>query len=66
MAVVKNGRIHKLKGFGVASVEFDVPMKENTIFQLFSVSKIFTGVAAMRMIQEEVGSITAQWATNEF
>jgi CubicO group peptidase (beta-lactamase class C family) len=59
VAVVKNGRILKLKGFGVASVEFDVPMKENTIFQLFSVSKIFTGVAAMRMIQEEKLSLEA-------
>ncbi len=42
-AIVKSGRILKLKGYGVASVEFDAPANENTIYQLFSVSKIFAG-----------------------
>jgi len=52
VAVIKNGKILKLKGYGVASVEFDVPADERTIFQLFSVSKIFAGVAAMKLVEE--------------
>ena len=52
MAVVKNGKILKLKGYGVASIEFDAPTNENTIYQLFSVSKIFAGVAVMKLVED--------------
>jgi CubicO group peptidase (beta-lactamase class C family) len=52
VGVIKNGKILKLKGYGVASVEFDVPTDANTIYQLFSVSKIFAGVVAMKLIED--------------
>src|SRR5688572_7940305 len=47
VAVVKRGQVVKLKGYGVANVEFDVPADTKTVYQLFSVSKIFAGVAVM-------------------
>lgn len=50
VAVVRDGRVVKLKGYGAASVEFDVAADEDTVFQMFSVSKVFAGVAAMKLI----------------
>ncbi|MBA3354866.1 MAG: beta-lactamase family protein [Pyrinomonadaceae bacterium] len=52
VAVVRRGRVVKLKGYGVANVEFDTPMDANTVYQLFSVSKIFAGVAVMKLVEE--------------
>ena len=52
VAVVSKGRVVKLKGYGVANVEFDVPTDANTVYQLFSVSKIFAGVAVMKLVEE--------------
>ncbi|MFN2512656.1 MAG: serine hydrolase domain-containing protein [Pyrinomonadaceae bacterium] len=52
VAVVRKGRVVKLKGYGVANVEFDVPSDTNTVYQLFSVSKIFAGVAVMKLVEE--------------
>src|SRR6266513_1178827 len=52
LAVVKNGKVIKLKGYGLSSLEFDLPANENTVFQLYSVSKIFAGVAIMKLVEE--------------
>ena len=52
VAVVKKGQVVKLKGYGVANVEFDVPADTKTVYQLFSVSKIFAGVALMKLVEE--------------
>ncbi|MCM3900478.1 MAG: beta-lactamase family protein [Pyrinomonadaceae bacterium] len=52
VVVVKKGRVVKLRGYGVASVEFDVPAVANTVYQLFSVSKIFAGVAVMKLVED--------------
>lgn len=52
VAVIKNGRILKLKGYGLASIEFGIPADQNTVFQLFSVSKIFAGVAVMKLVED--------------
>jgi CubicO group peptidase (beta-lactamase class C family) len=53
VGVVKNGRLVKAKGFGLASVEFDIFANENTIFQLFSVSKLFAGVAVLKLVEDD-------------
>jgi CubicO group peptidase (beta-lactamase class C family) len=52
VAVVRGGRVLKLKGYGVASVEFGVAADEQTVFQLFSVSKVFAGVAALKLAED--------------
>ena len=52
VAVVRGGRAVKLKGYGTASVEFDVAADENTVFQMFSVSKVFAGLAAMKLVED--------------
>jgi D-alanyl-D-alanine carboxypeptidase len=59
LVVVSKGRVLKLKGYGLASVEFDVPSDTNTVYQLFSVSKIFAGVAMMKLVEEGKLSLDA-------
>jgi CubicO group peptidase (beta-lactamase class C family) len=63
VAVVKSGKVLKLKGYGVASVEFDVPATEHTVYQLFSVSKLFAGIAVMKLVED--GKLTLDTPVSE-
>jgi CubicO group peptidase (beta-lactamase class C family) len=52
VAVVKHGRVLHLQGYGLASVEFGIPVDKRSVFQLYSVTKIFTGVAIMKLAEQ--------------
>ncbi len=52
VAVVKSGRIVLAKGYGLANVEHQVPVKPETIFQSGSVGKQFTATAVMMLVEE--------------
>lgn len=52
VAVVKDGRVVLTRNYGIASVEFAQPVREDTVFAINSVTKAFTGVAAMRLVQQ--------------
>ncbi len=41
-----------MQGFGVTSVENPLPVDENTLFQVGSVSKTFTALAVMRLVEQ--------------
>ncbi|MBM77629.1 MAG: hypothetical protein CL846_04045 [Crocinitomicaceae bacterium] len=47
--VVKNGEIVWVESYGYADVENLVPVEDTTVFMLASVSKLFTGTAAMKL-----------------
>lgn len=49
VAVVKDGRIVLARNYGTASVEFGLLVRSDTVFAVNSVTKAFTGVAAMRL-----------------
>jgi CubicO group peptidase (beta-lactamase class C family) len=49
---VKDGQVLKEQGYGLASVEFGVPVNKDSVFQLYSTSKIFAGIVVMRLVQE--------------
>lgn len=51
IAVIENGKIVHLKGFGVRNIETKEPVDENTIFQMASVSKTFTATLAATLVQ---------------
>jgi CubicO group peptidase (beta-lactamase class C family) len=55
--IVKNGKIVWLKTYGWADVTNSVPVNQNTVFLLASVSKLFTGTAAMQLVDENVISL---------
>lgn len=52
LAVIKDGQIVIAKGYGLANVEHQVPVKPETIFQSGSTGKQFTATAVMMLIEE--------------
>ena len=52
LAVIKDGKIIKAKGYGLANVELDVPVKPDTVFKIGSVSKQFLATGIMLLVEE--------------
>jgi CubicO group peptidase (beta-lactamase class C family) len=52
LAVCRDGKIVKARGYGVANVEWDIPVTPETIFQTGSVGKQFTATAVMMLVEE--------------
>ena len=52
LAVVKNGKVIKAKGYGLANLEWNVPATADTAYQLASVSKQFTATAIMLLVED--------------
>ena len=51
VAVVERGRIVKLAAYGMANLEWQAAVDVDTAFQLASATKIFTGIALMRLVE---------------
>src|SRR4051812_37934227 len=52
LVVIRHGQIVKIRGYGVASVEHEVPVIPDTVFELASVTKQFTAAAIMLLVEE--------------
>lgn len=52
IVVVKNGKIVKSEGYGIASVEFNVPVTKETVFEIGSVSKQLTAAGIMLLVED--------------
>jgi D-alanyl-D-alanine carboxypeptidase len=52
LAVVREGKVVKERGYGLASIELDVPVTPDTVFELASVTKQFTAAAVMRLVED--------------
>jgi CubicO group peptidase (beta-lactamase class C family) len=52
LAVLRDGQIIKVQGYGLSNVELDVPVKPETIFQTGSVGKQFTATAVMMLAEQ--------------
>ena len=52
LAVVKNGKVIKEKGYGWANVEHKIAATPQTIFQSGSIGKQFTAALVMRLVQD--------------
>lgn len=53
LAVDRGGETVKLKAYGTASIELAVPLQTDSVFQISSTTKIFTGVAIMQLVDDE-------------
>ncbi len=53
LAVVEDGEVVKMRGYGWASLELDVPASRATVYQLASVTKAFTGGAVMVLVERD-------------
>ncbi len=52
VAIVRGGEVVEARGYGLANVEHQVPVKPETIFQSGSVGKQFTAAAVMLLVEE--------------
>jgi CubicO group peptidase (beta-lactamase class C family) len=52
LAVVRDGRIVKAKGYGLANVELKSPATPETVYPLASVTKQFTATAIMLLVED--------------
>jgi len=52
IAVIKDGKIVKAEGYGLANIELNVPAKAETVYKIGSVSKQFIASGIMLLIDE--------------
>jgi CubicO group peptidase (beta-lactamase class C family) len=52
LAVMKDGHIVRSGGYGLANVEWNIPVTTNTVFKIGSISKQFLASAMMILVQE--------------
>jgi CubicO group peptidase (beta-lactamase class C family) len=52
LAVIKDGQIIYTRAYGMANLDYDIPIKPSTVFMLGSISKQFTA-ACVLLLQEE-------------
>jgi CubicO group peptidase (beta-lactamase class C family) len=52
LVVIRDGEVIKMKGYGFANLEHDVPVTPDTVFELASVTKQFTAAAVMILVEE--------------
>ena len=51
VAVVRQGRVLLLSSYGVANLQTPVPVDEATVFSINSITKAFTGIEVMKLVQ---------------
>lgn len=51
-ALMRNGKLVHLDAYGYQTLEDEVPVSEDTIFRIFSMTKPVTGVALMMLMEE--------------
>ncbi|GLR18706.1 serine hydrolase domain-containing protein [Portibacter lacus] len=64
VAVIKNGKLHWTKGYGVSNTNTIQPVDENTLFQAGSISKPLAALAALTLVQE--GKVDLDEDVNEY
>jgi CubicO group peptidase (beta-lactamase class C family) len=52
VAVVQHDKIVHSKGYGLANVEWNIPIKPDTVFRIASITKQFTAVAIMMLVEQ--------------
>lgn len=64
IAIIKDGRIEYIKGYGFSNLEHEVKTKPETVFQLGSIGKQFAGFAVMLLVEE--GKISLEDRLSKF
>ena len=52
LAVVQNGNVVKMKAYGLANLELNVPAAPNSVYQLQSITKSFVACAIMPLVED--------------
>lgn len=64
LAVIKDGKIIKAEGYGLANVELNVPVNPDTVFKIGSISKQLIAAGILLLIQD--GAITLDDPVSKF
>jgi len=51
IAVIQNNKIIKTSHYGISNIQDNIPVTENTVFTINSMTKSFTGVAIMQLVE---------------
>jgi CubicO group peptidase (beta-lactamase class C family) len=62
LAIVRDGKLIHRGNYGLANLEFSVPVSDDTVFPLFSSTKIFSVVAVHRLIEQGKLSLDSKLA----
>lgn len=72
IAVVRNGKLHWAKGYGIANAGTGTRVGQNTLFQAGSISKPVAALAALKLVEEgridldeDVNSYLVNWKVPE-
>jgi CubicO group peptidase (beta-lactamase class C family) len=52
VGVVRNGRLEFFRGHGVADIASNTPITEDTVFRIASITKTFTAIAVMQLLEQ--------------
>ena len=52
LLIAKKGEVVYEKGFGLANLEWNVPINPNTVFQIGSITKLFTALAILQLSEK--------------
>jgi len=63
LAIVKNGKIIKTGNYGFANVQDSIPVSDKTVFTINSITKAFTGVAIMQLVEAGKLNLSAPVST---
>ncbi|MDI6625565.1 MAG: serine hydrolase domain-containing protein [Brevundimonas sp.] len=63
VAVIQDGRVVKLEGYGQANLEWEAPVTADTPFQTASASKVIAGLVLMRLVEQGTLSLDAPVST---
>lgn len=63
VAVVKHGQIVFSRSYGTANLQTPVPVTAQTVFSINSITKSFTGVAVMQLVEEGKVDLSASVST---
>ena len=58
LAIVREGRVVKCMGYGLANTELSVAATKDTVYQIASVTKTFTSAAVMMLVED--GKVTLE------
>ncbi len=52
LAVVQHGKVVKLQNYGLANIQDSIPVNNETLFPINSITKAFVGVAVMQLVAQ--------------